>query len=123
MCLEEEMIDAEEFRNCVKSYVELHDEIAAAAKHLSELRKKKDALGELVMGFMKHRAIDECELPDSGGKLVRKQSKTTETLKKDHILQELMTLINDETRARASLDTIYGKRQVVAKEVLTRTKR
>jgi hypothetical protein len=116
------MIDAEEFRNCVKSYVELHDEIATAAKHLSELRKKKDALGELVMGFMKNRAIDECELPESGGKLVRKQSKTTETLKKDHILQELMTLV-DESKAKASLETIYGKRQVVAKEVLTRTKR
>ena len=43
------MIDAEEFRSCVKAYVDLHDEIASSTKHLSELKKKKDALGQLIV--------------------------------------------------------------------------
>lgn len=118
------MIDAEEFRNCVKTYVELHDEITASSKHLSELRKKKDAIGELIMEFMKHRGIDECELQDNGGKLVRKESKRTETLKKDHILAELLPMLgNDSTRATACVESIFNRRQIETKESLTRTKR
>lgn len=118
------MIDADEFRNCVKVYVELHDEIASSTKHLSELRKKKDAIGQLIVDFMKHRGIDECELQDNGGKLVRKESKRTETLKKEHIMTELLQLVGqDATRAQSSLDTIFGKRGVEVKDTLTRTKR
>lgn len=118
------MIDADEFKNCVKAYVELHDELASSAKHLSELRKKKDAIGQLIVQFMKSRGIDECELQDNGGKLVRKESKTTETLKKDHILQELLTLTGqDESRAQTVLESIYAKRQVQVKDTLSRTKR
>lgn len=118
------MIDAEEFRSCVKTYVELHDEIASATKHLSELRKKKDAIGQLIVGFMKHHAIDECELQDGNGKLVRRESKRTEVLKKEHILQELMALTNNDSgRAQACLDNIYSKRGVELKDTLARTKR
>lgn len=118
------MIDAEEFKNCVKTYVDLHDEIASSAKHLSELRKKKEAIGQLIVEFMKQRGIDECELQDNGGKLVRKESKRTETLKKEHILEELMKLVaQDTSRAQSCLETIYSRRGVVTNETLTRTKR
>ena len=118
------MIDPEEFRSCVKAYVELHDEITMASKHLSELKKKKDALGKLIMDFMKSRGIDECELQDNGGKLVRKESKRTSTLKKEHILEELMQLTGqDQTRAHTSLENMYSKREVETKDVLSRTKR
>jgi len=118
------MLDADEFRNCVKTYVELHDEISTSTKHLSELRKKREAIGELIVEFMKQRGIDECELQDNGGKLVRRESKRTETLKKDHILAELLPLLaNDSARAQACLDNMFSKRQVETKEVLTRTKR
>lgn len=117
------MIEADEFKSCVKKYVDLHDEIAAAAKHLSELRKKKDAFGDMVVTFMSHRGIDECALQE-GGKLVRRESKRTEALKKEHIEAELMALLhNDAARAQASLENIYGKRGVETKDVLTRTKR
>lgn len=118
------MIDSDEFKNCVKTYVDLHDEITASSKHLSELKKKKDAIGQLIVDFMKHRGIDECELQDNGGKLVRRESKRTETLKKEHILQELMMLVgNDSSRAQECLEKIYNKRGVETKEVLSRTKR
>lgn len=116
-------IDAEEFRSCVKAYVDLHDEIATSSKHLSELRKKKDAIGDMIVAFMKDRGIDECEL-QQGGKLVRRESRRTEALKKDHIVAELMQLLNnDATRAQSSLENIYGKRGVEVRDALTRTKR
>lgn len=117
-------LDAEEFRHCVKAYVELHDEIASSSKHLSELRKKKDAIGQLIVDFMKHKGIDECELQDNGGKLVRRESKRTEALKKEHILAEIMSLVGqDSQRAQGSLENIYNKRAVEVKDTLSRTKR
>lgn len=118
------MIDAEEFRSCVKAYVDLHDEIASSTKHLSELKKKKEALGQLIMEFMRSRGIDECELQDNGGKLVRRESKRTAALKKEHILEEILSLTGqDSGRAQASLENIYNKRGVEVKESLTRTRR
>lgn len=117
------MLDAEEFRNCVRTFVDLNDEIAASSKHMSELRKKKDAIGELILGFMRHNNIDACEL-QTGGKLVRKESKRTTPLNKEHILQELMQLVGqDTTRAQSSLENIYNKRGITMTETLTRTKR
>jgi hypothetical protein len=118
------MIDAEEFRNCVKAYVDLHDEIAAGSKHLSEMKKRKDAVGQLIVDFMKSKNIDECELQDNGGKLVRRESSRTGTLKKEHILQELMQLTGqDSGRAQESLENIYKMRPVEKKDTLSRTKR
>lgn len=118
------MMDAEEFRNCVKAYVDLHDDISSSTKHLGELKKRKDALGQMIVEFMRARGIDECELQDNGGKLVRRESKRTSALKKEHILDEIMALTgNDAGRAQSSLDNIYNKRSVEVKEMLTRTKR
>lgn len=117
------MLDADEFRNCVRMYVELNDEISTSSKHLSELRKKKEAIGELILGFMKHNNIDACEL-QTGGKLVRKESKRTAPLNKEHILAELLHLVGqDSTRAQTCLQNIYDKRGVTVTETLTRTKR
>lgn len=117
------MLEAEEFRSCVKAYVDLYDEITAAGKHLSELRKKKDAIGQMIVEFMKSKGIDECELQDNGGKLVRKESKRTETLKKEHILAEIMGLVgHDEARAASCLDNMLSKRAVETKDMLSRTR-
>lgn len=116
-------MEGAEFKASVKRYVELHDEIADAAKFLTALRHKKDELGDLIVQFMRHSNIDECDL-QQGGKLVRRESKRTETLKKEHIVSELMKLTNnDSTRANASLENIYNKRGVEIKDVLSRTKR
>lgn len=117
-------LNADEFRNCVRMYVEYHDQIAAASKHQNEMKKKKDAVGKLIVEFMKSKNIDECELQDSGGKLVRRESKRTEPLKKEHILQELLPLVSqDASRADAVLELMMQKRAVETKDVLTRTKR
>lgn len=118
------MLEPEEFKECVKTYVSLHDEITSASKQISELRKKRDAIGGLIVEFMKSKNIDECALQDNGGKLVRRASKRTETLKKEHILSELLPLLShDNDRANSCLDAIFSKRSVEVKEVLTRTKR
>lgn len=113
----------EKFRDAVNLYVELNDEIQQAAKDMKEVRKRKDALGETIMECMRERDVDECQLPD-GGRLVRKASKRTETLKKEHILTELKESLGvDDTRAEVVLNNIFSKRSMVVKEMLSRTKK
>ena len=115
------MVDAEEFKNAVTAYVELHEEITRASKQMRELKQKKDAVGEIILNWMKNNSIDECEMPE--GKLVRKTSKRTEGLKKEMVMEELKKLTGDEARASASLQNIFSMRSTVEKEILSCTKK
>ena len=115
------MGDSEEFKNAVTAYVELHDEIAGASKQLRELKQQKEAVGQIILGWMKKNAVDECDLPE--GKLVRKTSTRTEGLKKEMVMEELKKLTGDEARASASLQNIFGMRSICEKEVLSCTRK
>lgn len=108
-----------DFKDAVKAYIDLHDEISKASKQMRELKKQKDAVGEVILRWMRDNSVDECELPD--GKLVRKTSKRTEGLKKEMVLEELKKIIGDEAKAAASLENIISMRSIVEKEILTRT--
>lgn len=116
-------LTAEEFKACVPMYFELDDEISRLSKRTSELRKKKDAIGQMLIKFMRTKNIDECELHDGSGKLVRRESKRTEPLKKEHVLEELLRLHNrDATKAQSSLESIFGMRKIETKDMLSRAK-
>ena len=110
----------EDFKNAVKAYIDLHDDIQAGARHLRELRKRKTELARVILQFMKENEIDECALHD--GKLIRRQTKRLEPLKKEHILDELRTALRDDSRANAALVNIYAKRGVDFGEALKRTR-
>lgn len=112
---------ATDFKEAVRAYIELHDEITASSKQLRELKHQKDAIGDVILRWMRSNSVDECELPD--GKLVRKTSKRTQSLKKEFVFEELKKLTGDEAKAEASLMNIFSMRAVVEKEVLSRTTR
>jgi Family of unknown function (DUF5760) len=115
---------AENFKDAVALYLQLHEEITNASKQLRELRKQKETLGETILEWMKNNGIDECELCDGNGKLVRKTSRRAEGLKKEYILSELKRiLLNDEIRAQQSLENMCSMRAICEKEVLTKLKR
>jgi hypothetical protein len=114
--------EQEDFRSVVKAYIEMIDEIASYQKQIREIRKKKDKVGEIVMQYMRDREVDECELRD--GKLVRKTSKRTEGLKKEHILAQLLKLTNgNETTATEHLNAINSMRGIKETEILSRTRK
>ncbi len=110
-----------DFRDTVKAYIELHDELAASARQMRELRKQKDALGTRIIEFMRDNAIDECALND--GKLIRKTSKKVETLKKEHILDALKKRLGDDAAAERALVDIYANRAIEETDSLRRTKK
>jgi flagellar basal body-associated protein FliL len=108
-----------DFKDAVKAYVTLSDEIQKSSLKMRELRKQKDAVGETILEYMKQHAIDELQMQD--GKLVRKKSKRIETLKREHIVAELKTVL-DEARAEALVTNIFSHRSVTEKDMLTRTR-
>lgn len=110
----------EDFKQAVRAYIELHDDITGGARQLRELRKRKAELARVILQFMKENEIDECALQD--GKLMRRQTKRLEPLKKEHIFEQLKTALRDESQAEATLVAIYAKRNVDTCEALKRTR-
>lgn len=108
------------FKDAVRMYVELYDELIEASKALKGMRKKKDELGAAVLHFMKVNRIDEFQVGD--GKLMRKNSKRTEALKKEYIIATLKTALGDETRVDAVMTEMNANRTTTELESLRRTR-
>lgn len=109
-----------EFKDAVKAYIDMHDQLADANKRLGEIRKKKKELAEVIVQYMKRNEIDGINVKD--GKLVRKEVKRVEPLKKEHILDELAKTVG-ETKAEDILVNIFNKRAVSNTDSLRRTKK
>ena len=107
------------FRQHVKEYVELHDQLRQAASTLSDLRKKRDMLASHILTSMRVHHIDECTLTD--GKLLCKTSKRTTPLKKEHILQCLSTFL-PTNRAQDVFAAMMARRTIKHAEILVRTR-
>ena len=108
----------DDFKAAVKAYIDMHDQLAEASKQMRGIRKKKAELADVIVQYMKKNDIDECALQD--GKLIRKQAKRLEPLKKEHIMDELKKVVG-EPRAEDILVNIFSKRTVAEKDTLRRT--
>lgn len=108
------------FKELVRTYILLHDEITASSKTLRDLRRKKDDIGDNILVTMRNAGIDECALQD--GKLTRHTSRRVASLSKDHIKDELRNALGgDETKVADVMTNMYNKRAVEVKESLKRT--
>lgn len=108
------------FKDAVRTYVELYDELVASQKALRELRKKKDELGTAILEFMRANKIDEFQVGD--GSLRRKNTKRVEGLRKEHILNSLKATLGSDDRVEAVFTQMNAHRNVVEGESLRRTR-
>lgn len=106
------------FKDAVRTYIELHDELTESAKQMRELRRKKEDLGAAVLKFMRDNKIDEFQVAD--GTLKRRNGKRTEGLKKEYILDSLKAALADETKAQAVFTQMNSHRNVTECESLCR---
>ena len=110
----------DDFRDAVRAYIDMHDQLTEASKQLRGIRKKKAELAEVILQYMQRNEIAECTLKD--GKLMRRQAKRLEPLKKEHIMAELTKAVGD-SRAEDILVNIFSKRAVAEKDTLKRTRK
>ena len=109
------------FKDAVRTFIELHDEITLCTKGLRDLKKKKQDLSDAILRFMKDNNIDEFQVPD--GKLSRKTSKRTEGVKKDHIINCLKSSFGSDEQTEAILQMINAQRNTFETESLRRSVR
>jgi hypothetical protein len=109
-----------EFRDAVKAYIDMHDQLTDASRALRDIRKKKKELQQVIVEYMRKNEIDGINVKD--GKLLRKQSKRLEPLKKEHIMGELSKAIGTD-QAESLLVNIFSRRGVTNTDTLRRTKR
>ena len=110
-------MEKEDFKAMVVEYSRAHEQLTAASAAAKELRKRTLAMQESILGHMQAHAIDECAW--AGGRLVRKRTKKTEGLKKEHIEGELKKLVGDGPAAGEAVTNMYNRRATDFKETLS----
>jgi hypothetical protein len=115
-------MSADEFRSIAEEYATISKKISEINKEVKTLKMQKDDIATAILAFMQSKNIDECTLP-SGGKITRKVTKRTETLKPEFILAEFVDQLGDEAKAHQCLQNINSKRGTTEKEVISLTMR
>jgi len=111
-------MSSQDFKVVTTEYAELCKEIQNINASLRDIKKRKDALGDTILGIMRQKDLDECQL-SNGSRILRKTTKRTSTLKPEMILDEFKTVLKDDAKAEQSLQNIQSKREVLEKETIS----
>jgi len=86
------------FRECVKEYVDITNQISQASQSIKAVRRKKDELGAIIHEFM---SKNNYEVAASGDvKLILKQSTKMPGLKEDNIMTVLRDMYGGDDAAK-----------------------
>ena len=112
-------LNEETFKDAVRTYIELYDEIQKCTKDMRSLKKQKVSISDQILEFMDRHKIDEFKVPD--GKLMKKLSKRQESLKRDYVVHCLNQQLGEE-KAQAIFKAMNDQRKITAADVLLRTR-
>ena len=115
--MDEPITSAEAFREAVVRYTKAHEALRAASAKARDLRKDVRTLEAGLLGYMQNQNIDECAM-DNGSRLVRKTTKKTEGLKKEHITGELRRVMADDGAVTDAVANMYNRRLTDVQETL-----
>jgi len=86
------------FRECVKEYVDITNQIAEASKSIKAVRQKKDELGAIIQEFM---SKNNYEVASSGDvQLILKQVPKLPSLKEDTVMITLREMYGSDEAAK-----------------------
>lgn len=108
----------DQFRDLVRDFSAAYEQQTATAMVLKEVRARTKGMQRQILEYMRAHDIDECEW--QGGRLVRKQAKKTEGLKKEHIQGELLRLVGgDDSAVNEAVAGMYNRRLTDVHEKLS----
>lgn len=117
-------MDESQFKHQLMEYVRLNDTIAAIRKRLAEANRTKLNMVYDLLSYMRFHDLDEVRLESLGGRVIVFESKRTEGLKRHHIEQHILPLVdNDQDRCKEIIDKIYASRNVTREPSLSRRKK
>ncbi len=99
-----------EFTELIRKYIEIDDQLRDGREMMKKLNTEKKELSDMIQKYMKHKRIDELNLPDS--KLSLSVSKSTQPLTKK-VMEERMAeyglkFLNDPQRAKHMIEYVTG---------------
>ncbi|AGE48502.1 hypothetical protein PBCVAN69C_455R [Paramecium bursaria Chlorella virus AN69C] len=104
------------FKESVKEFVDIHNQLAEAMRSLKEVRKKKNELAEVILDFMDKNNYEVCA---SGNmKLVKRESKRQSGMKDEYIIAAIKEMYGD-VDANKLMENISSRREVVVKPTLS----
>ena len=118
--VEEIPISQQAFRDAVREFVTIHDRLADIRRDTSMLNKRKKKLSEVIVTFMKTVNKDYCNLGEKGT-LQLKESKTTQTLKKEQVIGLLTQFGQTEEHATEMGNFLFDNRVTKTKSVVRRS--
>ena len=117
---EDPIITQQEFKEAVKEWVSINDEIAEMRKVINAKNKRKNKMNEVIIAFMQQNDKAVCNL-GTNGTLQMKTQKSTLALKRDQIEELLLKLNTDAKFAKETADFLNQNRTVREKAVLKRS--
>lgn len=111
----------DKFKKQIKNYVSYDDKIKKYNAELRKLRQEKSRLEQSIMKFMNKNQMNDTVINlTGGGKLQLGQSKKTESLSKNYILEKLTTYFGSEDDAQKIVDYLYSNRVITMTDSIKR---
>lgn len=106
------------FKKLVADFTAAHAQLSETTASAREQRKRTQEMQAAILAYMQEHGIDECSLPDA--RLVRKTTKKTEGLKKEHIEGELKRIMGGSGGAAVeeAVTNMYNRRMTDVQETL-----
>ena len=118
----QEPCSTEDFKEHVREWIKIYDELAELRKTISALKKRKKTVGDKISVFMAANDKELCNLGNQGS-LCLKKTVTSQALKREDIEAILMTMGNTEDAAKETAEFLTKNKRKKETMVLKRSLR
>ena len=111
-------VQLEVFKEKVKEWLSLDDDIKTLNSHIKERKKRKNDLTPEILDFMNKHKIED--MNSDGHKLKYAESKVKKPINKDYIQKQLTNFLKNTQQADQATDFILNNRETTTKIRLKR---
>lgn len=108
-----------EFKDNIRQWIKMDDDVITLNNALKEVKKKKVELTTQIVNFMETNNLKHLNTND--GKLQYSKSTTTKALNKNMLIEKLSLFLKDEYKGNSAADFILENREKTEKVVLKRS--
>jgi len=111
-------VQLEVFKEKVKEWLSLDDDIKTLNSHIKERKKRKNDLTPEILDFMNKHKIED--MNSDGHKLKYAESKVKKPINKDYIQKQLTNFLKNTQQADQATDFLLNNRETTTKIRLKR---
>lgn len=109
-----------DFKSAIKKWVELDNKHKKIKELNSSLKKEKDKYTSYIMDYMTDNNLTKKNVLISDGKISCVETKTTQTLSKKYLIEQLTIYLKNKDKAIEAANFVYDNREVKTKTNIKR---